>query len=91
MKDCISCRDHIKEGTSLEWCRYRKKETQKDNKEQPDTIPINALEMQMRKKLGKAEYFYRTGKTRIAENLSHEAARLEFEIRRIQKDERQDA
>jgi hypothetical protein len=86
MKDCIACKNHINNGTSLEWCGYRKSETRQDTTARPETIPLNALEMQMRKKLGKADYFYKTGKTRIADNLSYEAAQIETQIRRIRKD-----
>jgi hypothetical protein len=80
MKDCLSCEKHITNGTSLEWCGYRPQKVP-----QPTEIPINALMMQMQRKLGKAQYFYKTGKTQIADNLSNEAAWLEMKIRRIKK------
>jgi hypothetical protein len=91
MSDCIACVNHVKNGTSNEWCGYRKPEEPKEKQEQPTAVPINALEMQMRKKLRKADYFYKTGKTRIANQLSEEAALLDRKIRRIKRDEEQNA
>lgn len=82
MSDCITCVNHVKDGTSIEWCGYRPPPQPAPAKTE---IPINALEMQMRKKLGKAEYFYKTGKTRIADQLSDEAAWLERKIRRMKQ------
>jgi hypothetical protein len=83
MSSCLICANHVKDGVSIQWCGYRIPEKPKDPNPQ---IPINALEMQMRKKLAKADYFYKTGKTRIADSLSEEAAQIERQIRRMKKD-----
>lgn len=79
MAGCLACVNHVKDGTSLEWCRYREPELQK---EQPEEIPVNAVEMQIREKISKSEYFYKRGMTRIAGQLSDDAAYLEINLRR---------
>jgi hypothetical protein len=88
MDDCTICTEHIKNGTSLEWCSYKvSKQTAAIKESTTEELPINVLEMQMRQKIGKADFFYKTGKTRIADNLSDEAARIERKIRRKRRDE----
>ncbi|HML37005.1 MAG TPA: hypothetical protein PKA19_06265 [Bacillota bacterium] len=89
MADCMTCGNNITGGTSLEWCGY--KVPPPPAPQTPPELPINALTMQMKRKLGKAEYFYRIGKPRIGDSLSDEAAWIERKIRRIKKDEQRKA
>lgn len=70
MSDCLECCHHVENGTSLEWCRFKKEEAPRTE------MPINALRMQMEEKISKAEYLYRRGRTKQADVYSYEAASL---------------
>lgn len=49
MSDCLKCTFHVENGTSLEWCKFRIKESVREE------IPINALRLQMESKIRQAE------------------------------------
>lgn len=76
MADCLTCVNHVKDGTSLEWCGYRRDEPERKE------VPINALRLQMEEKIRRAEYMYMRGWTKLADNYSYEASRIYREIQR---------
>lgn len=80
MTDCITCRNHIKNGVSIQWCGYK---SQKGPMKEPQRDAWgNTKRTQVDELLKKADYFYKTGKPRIAENYSIQAEKIQREIKR---------